>query len=95
MMAKRGEAAAIVPSETKPVRASKMTDDEFDAYLARERRKLDDQPPHPNDKFWRRTEIRRKVADGWTVGQLARYFQATREQMRELVKAAKQERRAA
>lgn len=39
-LGRRGETAAIVPSETKPLRNKPMTDDEFDAYYAQIRREL-------------------------------------------------------
>ena len=36
----KGETAAILPSETKPMRTKPMTDEEFTAYLAMETRRL-------------------------------------------------------
>jgi hypothetical protein len=39
---KRAQTAAILPSDTKPIRTAPMTAEEFDGYLARIRRDLRD-----------------------------------------------------
>jgi len=50
---KRGETAAIVPSEREPVRKEPMTDEEFWALLARERREIEDAGRPVHDPEWR------------------------------------------
>ena len=88
-----GESAAIVKSEYIPPRTSKMTEDEFDWWIAHFRRKLDDQPYRPGDLFWRRGEILRMADAGdKTTAHLARYFRVTPKQMRELIKAGRRSR---
>ena len=53
MTTKRGETAAIVPSETKPVRKAPMTMDEMYALLARERAEIEAAGRPLIDEGWR------------------------------------------
>lgn len=42
MTTKRGESAAIVPSDTQPIRKEPMTNDELFEQLARDRREIEE-----------------------------------------------------
>jgi hypothetical protein len=53
----RGETAAIVPSEMKPIRTSKMTGDELIWWLDHFRRQLDEEPKRESDRWWRNAKV--------------------------------------
>lgn len=58
MTTKRGETAAIVPSETKAGRKEPMTMDEFWAELAKSRKGIEAAGKPLNDPTWREKNIR-------------------------------------
>lgn len=53
MSVKRGEKPAIVPSDSTPVRKQPMTEEEFAAFLAKERREIEAAGRPLSDPGWR------------------------------------------
>lgn len=62
-VARKGETAAILPSETKPARKAPMTMTEFEAELERSRRELLAAGRPLRDASWRERRCSNKAGD--------------------------------